>query len=234
MIAFAMCRDRWNIFDVPVVGCSIAALTFLVSDQGWLRQLNSLRTLRVLRIIRVFRHFRSLQIIITSLFDAIIPVMEALLIMFLVISVYAIVGVSLYRQRTERFRSFSAGVFTMFQVVTGDSWHTIALAASTPHYDDEGNRLMVFDTGPAFFLGTFVMFAGWIILNVVVAVMLEVFLASSSKSKQEKLREETRRLQQHDDKAITAIDPVLDLLLQFKNKVPNLVVLSCCDLAVYA
>ena len=149
--------------------------------------------------------------------------MEALLIMFLVISVYAIVGVSLYRQRTERFRSFSAGVFTMFQVVTGDSWHTIALATSTPHYDDEGNRLMVFDTGPAFFLGTFVMFAGWIILNVVVAVMLEAFLASSSKSKLEKQQNDTRRILRNEPKTVTTIGPVLDLLLQFKNKVPNLI-----------
>ena len=94
---------------------------------------------------------------------------------------------------------------------------------STPFYDEEGNRLMVFDSEAAIFLGTFIMFGGWIVLNVVVAVMLEAFLASSSKSKQDKQREDTRRLKGDDDRTSSAIDPVLDLLLQFKNKVPNLI-----------
>ena len=218
-----MCRDRWNTFDLLVVTISVLILTSIFSNDVTGSKLTSLRTLRALRIIRVFRYFRSLQVIVSSLLDAIIPVTQALLIMFLVISIYAIVGVSFYRKTTERFRSFSAGFFTMFQVVTGDSWHTIVLAISTPYYDDEGNRLIVFDSGAALFLGSFVLFAGWIVLNVVVAVMLEAFLASSSKSKQDKQREDTRRLKGDDERTSSAIDPVLDLLLQFKNKVPNLI-----------
>ena len=157
-----------------------------------------------------------------------------MLILFVVMSVWAILGVSFFREATERFRAFSAGLFTMLQVVTGDSWHLVALAMSTPFYDEEGNRLMVFDSGAAIFLGTFIMFGGWIVLNVVVAVMLEAFLASSSKSKLEKQQNDTRRILRNEPKTVTTIGPVLDLLLQFKNKVPSPVLLFFHDLAVYA
>ena len=58
-------------------------------------------------------------------------------------------------------------------MITGDSWTSIALALSEPAYDKEGERMVYFDTGAAFFLGSFVVVVGWVLFNVVVAVMLE-------------------------------------------------------------
>jgi len=99
-------------------------------------------------------------------------------------------------------------------VVTGDSWTSIALALSEPEYDEDGNRLQYFDTGPSFFLGSFVVVVGWVLFNVVMAVMLEAFLEASNKNKHERDKELTMNVQHQNDRfegkrdaRVSAIDP---------------------------
>ena len=51
------------------------------------------------------------------------PMINALLILFIVTAGWAVVGVHLFGQVShEYFGNFEAALFSMFQVVSGDSW----------------------------------------------------------------------------------------------------------------
>ena len=108
--------DGWNILDIVIVGVSLFSVWVnLDPSSSGVSRFSALRTIRALRIIRVFRHFQSMHIIVNSLLDSLWPVLNALMVMTLILGLYAIVGVSFYREKSERFRSFSAATFTMFQ-----------------------------------------------------------------------------------------------------------------------
>lgn len=79
--------------------------------------LNTLRLMRAFRVLRLFGRLSSLRQIINALTAAILPVLNAFLIMLLVISIYAILAVSFYGElRPKLFGSFTRALFTMFQV----------------------------------------------------------------------------------------------------------------------
>jgi len=114
--SFTFFYDGWNILDIAIVGVSVFAVwANLDPTSAGASRFSALRTIRALRIIRVFRHFQSMHIIVMSLVDSLWPVFNALVVMTLILGLYSIVGVSFYREKSERFRTFSAATFTMFQ-----------------------------------------------------------------------------------------------------------------------
>ncbi|KAJ1474801.1 hypothetical protein T484DRAFT_1830971 [Baffinella frigidus] len=54
--------------------------------------------MRAFRVMRLFGRLQSLRQIINSLTSSIVPVMNAFLIMFLVMAIYAILGVSFFKE----------------------------------------------------------------------------------------------------------------------------------------
>ena len=65
--------------------------------------------------------------------------------------------------------SFSSGN-TQLSDVEDDQYksNTLHPCNTDEYFDAEGNRLVQFDNGPALFLGSFIVVAGWIVFNVVV------------------------------------------------------------------
>ena len=114
--SFSFFYDGWNILDILIVGVSVfAAWANLDPASEGASRFSALRTIRALRIIRVFRHFQSMHIIVMSLVDSLWPVFNALVVMTLIMGLYAIIGVSFYKEKSERFRNFSSATFAMFQ-----------------------------------------------------------------------------------------------------------------------
>ncbi len=73
-----------------------------------------LRMARILRVLRIFNRLRSLRAIINALAASILPVGNALCVMALVTSVYAILGTQLYRDAdADLFGDFSSSLFTV-------------------------------------------------------------------------------------------------------------------------
>ena len=68
------------------------------------------------------------------------------------------------RQRMSLTCSLSASLFTLFQVVTGDSW--ASSVARTLFVSEDGGV----DLGVAFFFVSYVLLAGVVLINIVVAV----------------------------------------------------------------
>ena len=87
-------RSRWNVLDVTVALTSVFALA--IGQQGWvagaaLRSIRSARALRALRGLRLF-HTTSLATVLDSLWVMLPPAANALVLVFLFMYVFAIIG----------------------------------------------------------------------------------------------------------------------------------------------
>lgn len=195
-------KDAWNWFDLLVVSIGMLS-TFRLQLPGPLKML---RMARAFRVFRVFKRVESLKVIVASIMAAIPGVINAFGILMLVMSIYAILAVefwSLYGTggemvneqgqtiplQTSRgqdygweyFGNFPKSLYTMFQVLTGESWAE-AVARPLIHQPD----LMV-AVLTAFFFSSFVVINAIILINVVVAVLVGQMLDYAEKEKQARL-----------------------------------------------
>jgi voltage-gated sodium channel len=74
-------RDGWNLFDSIVVALSLVALGPIAMP------INALRSLRAFRVVRLFGRMSALRNIIAALTAAIVPVLNAFLVMLIVSSI---------------------------------------------------------------------------------------------------------------------------------------------------
>jgi len=208
MYAFWCCpfwRSGWNIFDFVVVAIGVLSV-FKVELPG---PLSMLRMMRAFRVFRLFKRVKSLNKIMVSLAKAVPGVANAFFILLLVMSIYAIIAVDLFkdygkggkyinikgnevalitsRQQEygfEYFGNFGKSLYTMFQVLTGESWAE-AVARPLLH----GNSV-VEAFGVAFFFVSFIVVNGVVLINVVVAVLLEKMVDDEKDPQEEEEEEE--------------------------------------------
>jgi len=186
----AFWRSGWNIFDVVVVTIGIVNMVNLPLPASF----SMLRMMRAFRVFRLFKRVRSLNKIITALARAVPGVANAFLLLTIVMCIYAILAVELfidvgqdchevgskmvpsYRGHCfgeEYFGTFSKSLYSFFQVLTGESWsEAIARPVLWWHTDP---WLAV---GSAFFFVSFVLVTGFVLTNVVVAVLLDKMVDS--------------------------------------------------------
>ena len=161
--------DTWNIFDSIVVVISIVGLI-----QEGLPAVNVLRLVRVFKMVRLFRKLTSLRILTNALSSSIVPVTYAFLILVLVTSIYAVIATDLFYMVDPAFSSFSASLFTLFQVATGDSW---ASAVSRGLMSNELEPQYT-DWIIGIFFSSYVLIVGIVLMNIVVAVLLDEFIST--------------------------------------------------------
>ncbi|WP_440997030.1 ion transporter [Arhodomonas sp. SL1] len=107
-------RSGWNVFDLVIVGIA------LVPEAGPFAILRSLRILRVLRLLSTVRRLRH---IIESLLAAIPSIGWIAFLLGLVFYVFGVMGTELFGERfPEWFGSLGASMYTLFQVMTLESW----------------------------------------------------------------------------------------------------------------
>lgn len=131
--------------------------------------LSNVRIVRVLRTVRVFKRIDSMRLMLTAISAAVVPVTSAFFLMFLFTSIYAVLAVDLYKSRSPQyFGKFSSSFFTMFQMLTGDEWSTVTRET----FSSEGEM----DHRVALFFCSYIVGAGIILMNIVVAVLLDEFI----------------------------------------------------------
>ncbi len=107
-------RSGWNLFDLTIV--LISLLPFL----GNLSILRSLRILRVLRLISVIPAFRK---VVQGFFDAVTGLVAVAGILLLVFYVAGVMATKLFGEAfPEFFGSLGASLFSLFQIMTLESW----------------------------------------------------------------------------------------------------------------
>ena len=187
--------SSWNLFDFLVVGVSVPSL--LGIDLGSFSQL---RMLRAFRVFRLFKRIKSLNRIIVSLANAVPGLINAAIVQFLVMCIYAILAVDLFRDfgkegeyiniagetvpvltargmtfGDEYYGNFFRSLYTLFQVLTGESWSE---AVARPVIMERGVNQYV---GGIYFV-SYIIVCGIILVNVSVAVLLEKMVALPDKN----------------------------------------------------
>lgn len=111
-------RSGWNVFDIIIVG------------MAWVPATGPLAVLRALRILRVFRLFSvvpQMRRVLTALMHSIPGMLSVIGILLLIFYVCAVLATTLFGthpdpQMQEWFGSISASLYTLFQVMTLESW----------------------------------------------------------------------------------------------------------------
>lgn len=192
MYGFWLCRfwkSGWNIFDFVVVWIGMMGV-FKVPLPG---PLSLLRMMRAFRVFRLFKRIKSLNKILVSLGKAVPGVANAFFILFLMMCIYSILAVEFFgdyaisgsyknevgdevgsttgRQLAygdEYFSNFGKALFTMFQVLTAESWSE-AIARPMIHNEDGVMKAFLV----ALYFVSFNLLNGVVLINVVIAVLLE-------------------------------------------------------------
>lgn len=182
---FRFWMSSWNRFDFAVVSIGLMD-QFQVPLPG---PLTLLRMMRAFRVFRLFKKVKNLNKIIVALQNAVPGVVNAFVIMMIVMAIYAILAVEFYQfagdgchaneeDRTkfltgrggcigeEYFGNFLSSLYTLFQVLTGDSWSE-AIARPLMQSPD------IHELVTGFFFVSFVLINAIVLINVVVAVLLE-------------------------------------------------------------
>jgi len=194
-----------NWFDVFVVAASL--LNAILSATGnTIPGAKVFRVLRLCRVLRVFTAFKDLQKLVSAVSAAIIPVLNAFIMLLIIVSVYAVLGTNFFRTRSpEYFGQFSVSLYTMFQILAE------GIAISREIFQ-EGKT----ESGVAVYFVSYILIVAVGLLNVTVAVLLEAFQrhirATNEKMEQAILIEEEKR------KIHGCLDPLTKGLLTFEDE----------------
>ncbi|MFH1234594.1 MAG: ion transporter [Candidatus Diapherotrites archaeon] len=147
-------RDPWNVFDFII----IAACFLPIKSKA----LFVLRLVRILRTLRLFRAFPKLRIILTGMTNSFSSVLYVVLLLCLLIYIFAVLGVSAFSEiDPANFGGLLPAFFTLFQVLTLESWNVIMLPVTiaSPVW------------GPIYFV-SFIILGTMIIMNLILGVIV--------------------------------------------------------------
>uniref|UniRef100_H3AX65 Sodium channel protein n=1 Tax=Latimeria chalumnae TaxID=7897 RepID=H3AX65_LATCH len=170
--------QAWNIFDILVVVFSIVGniLDSLSASLGFSPTI--LRVFRVVRLGRLLRLVRSLKGIRKLLYTLIVSIPALFnigLLLTLVMFIYSILGMNLFRNlpRTEiindfvNFETFANSMLLLFRLTTAAGWNEIL------------QELLVSDIQPSIvcviYMSTYIIITFLVIVNMYVAIILENF-----------------------------------------------------------
>jgi p-aminobenzoyl-glutamate transporter AbgT len=178
-----------------------------------------LRMMRAFRVFRLFKRIPSLRKIMESLANAVPGVVNAFVIQIIVMCIFAIIAVDRFRDYGEKgyiinekdmridyktardlnygleyYDQFGKAYFTMFQVLTGESWSE---AIARPLVN---SNTATTSTGGAIFFVLFCVLNGVVLINVVVAVLLEKMVepeADKGSAEVEAVEEQAKLVETH-------------------------------------
>ncbi|MEO0327387.1 MAG: ion transporter [Pseudomonadota bacterium] len=107
-------RDPWRIFDFTVVAIALIPAT---------GPLSVLRAFRVLRVLRLISTIEAMRRVVSGLINA-LPGMGAIIFLLgIVFYVFAVISTKLFADSfPEWFGTLSASAYTLFQIMTLESW----------------------------------------------------------------------------------------------------------------
>lgn len=113
----AFFRDPWRVFDFIVVAIALMPAT---------GNLSVLRALRILRVLRLISVVPSLRRVVAGLVAALPGMGSIVLLLGLVFYVFAVMATKLFAASfPDWFGSLGESVFTLFQIMTMDSWSSL-------------------------------------------------------------------------------------------------------------
>ncbi|CUI14793.1 voltage-gated ion channel protein, putative, partial [Bodo saltans] len=177
--------SKWNRFDLLVVFLSLLSLLFeLIFANATF--VSFFRSMRALRLLRLLRKSRRLQAVLRKFLMAMYSLTNIGGILFLVLFCYGLIGMKLFGRlvydgtidHNANFQNIFSAFLLMLRVATGGNWGDILYSCTQSEAQgyclDRLGDCGINIVGQIFFL-TFVVLATFVLLNVFVAVILDVF-----------------------------------------------------------
>ena len=162
--------------------------------------------------VRLFRSLKDLHKLLSAISSAVYPVMNAFVILFIVAAVYAVVGTHYFKEDyPEYFANFSTSLFTMFQVLSGDSW--ASSVARSMFLKRNPPEMGTTQADIAIFFVSYVLIASIMLLNVVVAVLLDEFISTVTRAKEAEASAAAVEMEKR--KVAGCLDPITRELITF-------------------
>jgi voltage-gated sodium channel len=179
-------RDPWAVFDVVVVGIALlpASGPFAV-----------LRALRVLRVLRLMSFVPSMRRVVGGLLAAIPGLSSVFAVIALIFYVGSVMATKLFGgQFPEWFGSLGASAYTLFQVMTLESW---SMGIARPVME-------AFPHAWAFFV-PFILIATFTMLNLFIAVIVNAIQAEHAAEHETEVRDIESAVSAHADERADAL-----------------------------
>lgn len=146
-------RDGWNVFDFAVVAVAFLPVNGDFATIG--------RVLRLLRVTRLISVFPQLRLIINTMLLSIPSMGHVVLLLSLLLYVYAIAGVYLFRETDPaHWDTLGAALLSLFQVVTLEGWTDL-------------QRVLLPERPWAWiFFASFIVVAVFVVINLFIAVVI--------------------------------------------------------------
>lgn len=146
-------KDPWSLFDFAVVAIALLPAT---------GQFSVLRALRVLRVLRLLSIVPSMRRVVSALLGSLPGLGSIAMVLLLIYYVFAVIATKLFSAAfPEWFGSIGASFYTLFQVMTLESW---SMGISRPVMEQ-------FPYAWAFFV-PFILIATFTMLNLFIAIIV--------------------------------------------------------------
>jgi len=210
----------WNKFDFLVVAVSVLDMLPFIPLPG---PAKLIKMLRAFRVFRLFNRIESMRKIIASIMKAIPGVVNAFVIQLIFLCIYAVLSVEFFSfigcdadsdgygfaltsraggaylpgtgacWGEEYYGTFFRALYTMFQVLTGESWSEAGARPAIAYYAGQNNLLYVYITYLFFY--SFILVNQMTLLNVVVAVLMDGMSQSGPEDEAESMDEVLKRVE---------------------------------------
>ena len=173
-----------------------------------------IRVARVVNVAKFFTEFQTMHRIVHSLGYCVYPMANAFFLLLLLTTIYAVLGVHLIGPRNQEFfGDFQHALFSLFQVVSGDSW---ASSIARGMFVEDMNGVKQTDPMLALYFVSYFVIANIILLNVVIAVLLDEFVTNVEREEEKALNKLER---ENSKRRITGVlDPITQQLTHFESK----------------
>ncbi|WP_327088478.1 ion transporter [Nonomuraea sp. NBC_01738] len=182
----AFAKDPWNWFDAIIVGIAVVPST---------GSLSVLRSLRILRALRLVSAVPSMRRVVTALLTAVPGMASILGLLVLLVYIAAVVATGLFGDVVpERFDELPHSLFTLFQIMTGDDWGSVA------------KEVMEHKPWAWMFFIVYILMSTFVALNLFIAVVVNAMHDTEASAAEQRTQEELAALHAKLDKLLAAQD----------------------------
>lgn len=161
-------KSGWNIFDLIIV------ISSLIPTTG--SSVLVLRLLRLARLLRVISFMPELRFVIEALIESLKKSVYVLILVFILLYIYAVGGVILFEDVVGgRFEDLGEALIALIQIMTLSSWESLMMPI-----------VEIYPYAWIYFI-SFVVLSSIIILNLFVAILVDVVSERRKKIEEEKL-----------------------------------------------
>lgn len=173
-------NDRFNLFDCFIVVISLVEWIVLTDNKtsfSAFRALSFFRTIRILRVSRLLRGLKYANILAEKISDSLQNCLKIFLILLIFIYIYALLGMAIYQgvfvftEIRQNFESFPNSLIIVFQLITLSNWNLILYGCL---------RTPISKFFSMLYLSSAVVIGNYLLLNLLLAILLDVFAKDSS------------------------------------------------------